>query len=97
MVDILRFMLKDFKLVSEFLCHLPDEAAFQRSLPQEIFELYLTLLPFSSFTKALERRSCSFPEIVSLSRLARRPRDALLKHSPSNLSGHADSAARATL
>jgi hypothetical protein len=64
MLDTLRCISKHFTPVSEFLCHLPDGAAFPRSLPQEIFELYLVLLPFSCFTKPVERRSSSLPEIA---------------------------------
>jgi hypothetical protein len=68
MVDTLRFISEHFTAVSEFLCRLPDHAAFPPSLPQQIFELDLILLPFSCFTKAVERRSCSSPEIVPLCR-----------------------------
>jgi hypothetical protein len=59
MVDALRFISKPFTLVSEFLCNLPDDAAFPRSVPLEMFELYLILLPFACFTKAVEKGSCS--------------------------------------
>jgi hypothetical protein len=66
MVDTLRFISNHFTLVSEFLCNLPDDAAFPRYLPHETFELCLVILAFSCFTTAVEGGACSLPEIVSI-------------------------------
>jgi hypothetical protein len=59
MVDTLPFISNHFAPVSEFLCNLSDDAAIPRFLPWQIFQFYLILLPFSWFTEAVERRSCS--------------------------------------
>jgi hypothetical protein len=65
---MLRFISKHLTGISDFFRAHPDAAAFPRSVPHEIFEFYLILLPFSCFATAVERRCYSLPKIVLLSR-----------------------------